>query len=415
MIKRSQYMKKLLKNRNNGMVKILTGMRRVGKSTLLFMLQEELIKTGVNKEEILYLDMESMMNSKLLDYKLLYQHVLSKAQNTDKTIYLMLDEIQNVNNWEKCISSFMVDLNCDIYITGSNSSLFSSELATLISGRYISIPIYPLSFSEFLEFNRMYHKKEISVHSDREILFWEYVRRGGLPGLFRIEDDPEFIRQFLTDIFNSVVLKDVVLRHNIRNSELLQRVILYLMDNVGNILSAKKILDFLKSQGRKHNVETLYSYLESLQEAFIFHKVRRYDLQGKKFLETMEKYYTNDFGLRYALLGFDDKAIPPLLENVVYLELLKRGYSVSIGKQGKYEIDFVAVKGNERWYLQIAYLIKLPETLEREYRSLLNIRDNYRKTVLTLDHLPNTVNEGIERMNLIDFLLEKEVMSNRFI
>ena len=225
--------------------------------------------------------------------------------------------------------------------------------------------------------------------------------------MFRIEDDSEFIRQFLMDLFNSVVLKDVVLRSNIRNTELLQRVILYLMDNVGNILSAKKILDFLKSQGRKHNVETLYAYLKSLQDALVFHKVRRYDLQGKKFLETMEKYYANDFGLRYALLGFDDKAIPGLLENVVYLELLNRKYSVSIGKQGKYEVDFVAVKGNEKWYLQIAYLINSPETLKREYRSLLTINDNYRKSVLTMEHLPNTLNEGIERMNLIDFLSEE--------
>jgi len=207
------------------------------------------------------------------------------------------------------------------------------------------------------------------------------------------------------DIFNSVVLKDVILRNQIRNSELLQRVILYLMDNVGHILSAKKIVDFLKSQGRKHNVETLYAYLHSLQDALVFHKVNRFDLQGKKFLETMEKYYTNDFGLRYALLGFSDKSISGLLENVVYLELLNRGYQVSIGKQGDYEVDFVAVKGQEKWYLQVAYRIEKPQTLEREYQSLLKIKDNYPKTVLTMDRLPDTVNEGIERTNIIRFLL----------
>jgi predicted AAA+ superfamily ATPase len=400
-------MEKLIKNRNNGMVKILTGMRRVGKSTLLFMLQEELKQADVEENQILYLNMESMMNSELLDYKMLHKHVMSKAIDKQKVFYIMIDEIQNVQSWERCISSLMVDLNCDIYITGSNSNLFSSELATLMSGRYLSIPVYPLSFSEFLEFNRVYHGKDIVGRDEREQLFWEYLRKGGLPGLFRIEDDPEFIRQFLTDIFNSVVLKDVVLRNNIRNTELLQRVILYLMDNIGNILSAKKIVDFLKSQGRKHNVETLYTYLDSLQDALVFHKVRRYDLQGKKFLETMEKYYTNDFGLRYALLGFDDKAISGLLENVVYLELLNRGYSVSIGKQNHYEVDFVATKGNEKWYLQVSYLIQSQETLEREYRSFLNIKDNYRKTVLTMENLPNTVNEGIERTNLIDFLLAR--------
>lgn len=407
MIKRPGYMKKLLKNRNNGMVKILTGMRRVGKSTLLFMLQEELKQSGVEEDQIYYLNMESMMNSQFYDYKALYRHIHSKTIHQDKTVYIMIDEIQNVNNWEKCISSFMVDLDCDIYITGSNSSLFSSELATLMSGRYLSIPVYPLSFSEFLEFNKKFFGKAIQGFDEKETLFWEYLKRGGLPGLFRIEDDSEFVRQYLMDVFNSVVLKDVILRNNIRNSELLQRVILYLMDNVGNILSAKKIVDFLKSQGRKHNVETLYSYLHSLQDALVFHKVRRFDLQGKKYLETMEKYYTNDFGLRYALLGFSDKAISGLLENIVYLELLNRGYQVSIGKQGDYEIDFVAVKGQEKWYLQVSYRIEKPETLEREYKSLLKIKDNYRKTVLTMDRLPDTVNEGIERTNIIRFLLDE--------
>ena len=407
MINRPNYLKKLLKNSNNGMVKILTGMRRVGKSTLLFMLQEELKQSGVEEDQIFYLNMESMMNSQFYDYQVLYRHIHSKTDRVDKTVYIMIDEIQNVNNWEKCISSFMVDLDCDIYITGSNSSLFSSELATLMSGRYLSIPVYPLSFSEFLDFNRVSFGKAIQSSDEKEQLFWEYLKRGGLPGLFRIEDDSEFVRQYLMDIFNSVVLKDVILRNQIRNSELLQRVILYLMDHVGNILSPKKIVDFLKSQGRKHNIETLYSYLLFLQDALVFHKVNRFDLQGKKFLETMEKYYTNDFGLRYALLGFSDKSISGLLENVVYLELLNRGYQVSIGKQGDFEVDFVAVKGQEKWYLQVAYPIEKPQTLEREYQSLLKIKDNYPKTVLTMDRLPDTVNEGIKRTNIIRFLLQE--------
>src|SRR6056297_1677156 len=405
MINRPNYMKKLLKNSNNGMVKILTGMRRVGKSTLLMMLREALNAQGIGKSQIVYLNMESLMNSELLDYKTLYHHIIEKHPDKSKPFYIMIDEIQNVKSWERCINSLLVDLNCDIYITGSNSSLFSTELATLMSGRYLSIPVYPLSFSEFLDFNRVSFGKAIQSSDEKEQLFWEYLKRGGLPGLFRIEDDSEFVQQYLMDIFNSVVLKDVILRNQIRNSELLQRVILYLMDNVGNILSAKKIVDFLKSQGRKHNVETLYSYLHSLQDALVFHKVNRFDLQGKRFLETMEKYYTNDFGLRYALLGFSDKSISGLLENVVYLELLNRGYQVSIGKQGDYEVDFVAVKGQEKWYLQVAYRIEKPETLEREYQSLLKIKDNYPKTVLTMDRLPDTVNEGIERTNIIRFLL----------
>jgi len=405
MIERKRYMEKLLKNRDNSMVKILTGMRRVGKSTLLMMLREALNAQGIGKSRIVYLNMESLMNSELLDYKTLYHHIIEKHPDKSKPFYIMIDEIQNVKSWERCINSLLVDLNCDIYITGSNSSLFSTELATLMSGRYITIPVYPLSFSEFKQFKAIYTGEEFHPYSENEELFWEYLQSGGLPGLFKIEEDPEFRRQYLMDVFNSVVLKDVVTRNRIRNTELLQRLILFLMDNIGKILSAKNIVDFLKSQGRKHNIETIYSYLTSLEDALIFHKVRRYDIQGKRYLETMEKYYINDLGLKDALIGFQDKNIPGMLENIIYMELVKRGYDVSIGKQNRLEVDFVAQKANEKWYLQISYLIQSQKTLEREIKSLLSIEDNYRKTILTLDNLPDSVNKGIERKNLIRFLL----------
>ncbi len=388
------------------MVKILTGMRRVGKSSLLMMLREELHKDGIEEERIVYLNMESLTNVDLLNFKNLYNFIIERARKCKKRIFVMIDEIQNIDKWEKCITSLMVDINCDIYITGSNSSLFSSELATLMTGRYTTIPIYPLSFSEFLKFYKAYRGNYKNYN--RVELFWIYVRYGGLPGLFKIENENDFIRQYLTDVFNSVVLKDVVIKNEIRNTDLLERVILFLADNIGSIISARRVIDFLKSQGRKHNIETIYSYLKSLRDALIFHKVKRYDLQGRKFLETLEKYYLNDTGLKFSLLGFQDKAIPGLLENVVYIELLRRGYTVFVGKYKDYEVDFVAEREGKKRYIQVSYTVLSEKTLEREMKSLLTIKDNFRKTILTMDSLEDTINQGIERKNIVNFLLEED-------
>lgn len=406
MIRRDHYLNQLLSHQNDRLIKIMTGMRRVGKSTLLLMLSQELRKNGISDQQIIYLNMESLSNAHLQDFMVLYKEVTAKVKPIQKHVYIMLDEIQQVQQWEKVVSSFLADLDCDIYITGSNAGLLSTDLSTLLTGRYATIPVYPLSFAEYLNFIAAKDKINPAETIDKTKQFWNYMQYGGLPGIHQLQPDPVFIRQYLQDVLNSVVLKDVVLRHDIRNTELLERILQYLMDNIGNIFSAKSIVDFLKNQGRKHSIETIYSYLQALQDALIFYKVRRYDLRGKRWLETQEKYYMNDLGLQYGMLGFNDQAIPGMLENAVFLELLRRGYSVSVGKQNTAEVDFVAVKDGQPWYIQVAYLLASEGTLVREMNPLRAIDDNYRKTILTMDMLPATKIEGIERQNIPEFLLE---------
>ncbi|NLI41378.1 MAG: ATP-binding protein [Caldisericales bacterium] len=406
MIRRDHYLNQLLSHQNDRLIKIMTGMRRVGKSTLLLMLSQELRKNGISDQQIIYLNMESLSNAHLQDFMVLYKEVTAKVKPIQKHVYIMLDEIQQVQQWEKVVNSFLVDLDCDIYITGSNAGLLSTDLSTLLTGRYATIPVYPLSFAEYLDFIAAKEKINPAETIDKTKQFWNYMQCGGLPGIHQLQPDPVFIRLYLQDVLNSVVLKDVVLRHDIRNTELLERILQYLMDNIGNIFSAKSIVDFLKNQGRKHSIETIYSYLQALQDALIFYKVRRYDLRGKRWLETQEKYYMNDLGLQYGMLGFNDQAIPGMLENVIFLELLRRGYSVSVGKHNSAEVDFVAVKDGQPWYIQVAYLLASEGTLIREMNPLRAIDDNYRKTILTMDMLPATKIEGIERQNIPEFLLE---------
>lgn len=406
MIRRYHYLNQLLSHQNDKLIKIITGMRRVGKSTLLSMLSQELRKNGISDQQIIYLNMESLSNAHLQDYMVLYKEVTAKVKSIQKHVYIMLDEIQQVQQWEKVVSSFLADLDCDIYITGSHAGLLSTDLATLLTGRYATIPVYTLSFAEYLDFIAAKDKINPAETIDKTKQFWNYMQYGGLPGIHQLQADPVFIRLYLQDVLNSVVLKDVVLRHDIRNTELLERILQYLMDNIGNIFSANSIFDFLKNKGRKHSIETIYSYLQALQDALIFYKVRRYDLRGKRWLETQEKYYINDLGLQHGMLGFNDQAIPGMLENVVFLELLRRGYSVSVGKQNSAEVDFVAVKDGQPWYIQVAYLLASEGTLIREMNPLRAIDDNYRKTILTMDILPATKIEGIERQNIPEFLLE---------
>lgn len=406
MIRRDHYLNQLLSHQNDRLIKIMTGMRRVGKSTLLLMLSQELRKNGISDQQIIYLNMESLSNAHLQDFMVLYKEVTAKVKPIQKHVYIMLDEIQQVQQWEKVVNSFLADLDCDIYITGSNAGLLSTDLSTLLTGRYATIPVYPLSFAEYLDFIAAKEKINPAETIDKTKQFWNYMQCGGLPGIHQLQPDPVFIRLYLQDVLNSVVLKDVVLRHDIRNTELLERILQYLMDNIGNIFSAKSIVDFLKNQGRKHSIETIYSYLQALQDALIFYKVRRYDLRGKRWLETQEKYYMNDLGLQYGMLGFNDQAIPGMLENVIFLELLRRGYSVSVGKHNSAEVDFVAVKDGQPWYIQVAYLLASEGTLIREMNPLRAIDDNYRKTILTMDMLPTTKIEGIERQNIPEFLLE---------
>ena len=404
MIKRNLYLEEIKKYINKPIIKVITGMRRSGKSMILKLIQEELQNIGIVKENIIYMNFESLTFMDIKDFEALYKHIIEKTSDKKGKIYILLDEIQEVKGWEKAINSFLVDLDVDIYITGSNANLLSSELATYIAGRYVEIKIYPLSFQEYIDFVSE-NNKENPLSLDE--YFTQYLNFGGLPGIHIFNYNKEEIYQYLVDVYNSILLRDVIARNNIRDIELLERVVLYIMDNIGNIFSAKSISDFLKNQGRKLSVETIYNYLKALENAFIISKVQRYDIKGKNILETQEKYYLSDLGFRHAKLGYQSNDISGYLENIVFLELLRRKYKVNIGKQDNKEIDFVANLRDENLYLQISYLLASSETIEREFSPLKSIKDNYPKMVLSMDNLAESNVEGIKRKRIIDFLLEK--------
>ena len=404
MIKRDLYLEEIKKYMNKPIIKVITGMRRSGKSMILKLIQEELEKMGIIKENIIYMNFESLVFIDIKDFEALYKHIIKKTFNKKGKIYILLDEIQEVKGWEKAINSFLVDLDVDIYITGSNANLLSSELATYIAGRYIEIKIYPLSFQEYIDFASENNKKTpLSIDE----YFYQYLNFGGLPGIHIFNYNKEEIYQYLADVYNSILLRDVIARNNIRDIELLERVVLYIMDNIGNTFSAKSISDFLKNQGRKLSIETIYNYLKALENAFIISKVQRYDIKGKNILETQEKYYLSDLGFRNAKLGYQSNDISSYLENIIFLELLRRKYKVNVGKKNNKEIDFVANLRDENLYLQVTYLLASPETIEREFSPLKAIKDNYPKMVLSMDNLPESNIEGIKRKRIIDFLLEK--------
>ena len=331
MIVRERYMRIIRDFIDKPVVKVITGMRRSGKSALLELTRGELISRGVDKNNIIFMNFESLRYEALKDYKALYAEVMRRAEMAEGRVYILLDEIQEVGAWEQVINSFRVDLDCDIYVTGSNAKLLSGELATLLAGRYVEIRVYPLDFHEFLDFAA---QNEDEAKLSRSEQFADFLRFGGLPGIHLMKWDEERLTQYLHDIYNSVLLKDVIARNKIRDTALLESIILYLMDNVGNTFSSKTISDFLKSQGRKLSTETVYNYLKALENAFLIHKAVRFDIKGKRLLETQEKYYLSDLGLRHAVMGYRDNDIAGILENTVYLELLRRGYTVRIGKQG---------------------------------------------------------------------------------
>lgn len=400
MISRDKYLNQIKDFIDKPVIKVITGMRRCGKSVILQQIQEILISRGVDETQIFYINFESLKYEDLKDYRSLYQTISDAAQKSDSRLYILLDEIQEVDGWEKAVNSFRVDFDCDIYITGSNARLLAGDLTTLLSGRYVEIRIYPLSFNEYLAFAEANEEeKELSIQEN----FANYLHYGGLPGIHEMKWEEERIYQYLYDIYNSVLLKDVIKRNNIRDTSLLENIIKYLMDNIGNTFSAKTISDFLKSQGRKLSTETVYNYLHALENAFLIHKVSRYDIKGKRLLETQEKFYLSDLGIRHAVIGYHDDDISGLLENIVYLELLRNGYSVRIGKQGAAEVDFVADRGDERAYLQICYILT-KENTDREFRPLESIRDNYEKTVLTTDTLLQINRGGIRQKNIIEYL-----------
>ena len=402
MINRPLYVDKIMAYVDTPFVKILTGVRRCGKSTILKMIMERLsAEYGVSKERIISCRYDSMEYEDMTA-KQMYSHLKEQIVPNGKT-YLFLDEIQEIEGWEKVINSIASDYDVDLYVTGSNSRMMSSEISTYLTGRYISFHIFTLSFSEYLTFKSQYTMID---NPKRELA--NYLRLGGFPATHLREYSQDEVYTIVRDIYNSTVFSDIVKRNQIRKIDQLERVVKYTFNNIGNTFSAKSISDYLKSEHRSIDNETVYSYLEKLEKAYLLHRCSRYDLQGKQILKTQEKFYLADTSLRYSVLGYSVDSVASSLENVVYLELCRRGYVVNVGKTADGEIDFVAVRQNEKLYIQVTQQINSEKTEKREYERLLAIHDNYPKYVLTADDFAGGNYEGIKTMHIADFLLSDE-------
>ncbi len=400
MIPREEYMVRIRPFMNNDLIKVLTGMRRSGKSVMLSLIQRELLAQGTTPAQIISYNFENLSHAHLLNASALHQTLLAQIEAVQGKAYLFLDEIQEVADWEKCINSLRVSCDCDIYITGSNAKLLSGELATYLSGRYVEFVVYPFSYAEF---TALYQSK-IPEATAQEI-FTTYLTLGGMPYLSNLSFAPAPCQMYLQDLFHSVVLKDVIKRNRIRDVDLLERIIAYVTAHIGTIFSATTISKYLKSEGRTVSAETVLNYIKACEDAFLFYRVKREDLQGKKILTVNEKYYIADQGIREAVFGGNLKNINLVLENMVYIELLRRGYSVTVGKLAEREIDFVAQKQGQTIYLQVAYLLESEKTITREFSAFDAVQDNYPKYVLSLDEFDMSQN-GIRHINLKDFLLQ---------
>ena len=384
---------------NTDLIKVFTGIRRAGKSVMLELVKNELKESGIGEENFLCINFEQFSNSQFLDVESLYKKITDFQKNTKGKIYLFFDEIQEVDGWEKCINSCRIDFDCDIYITGSNAKLLSGELTTYLAGRYVEFVIYPFSFAEFFEMNRL---KNPNV--DKSTCFMQFLKTGGMPFLSNFPDDDSAKSQYLIDIYNSVVLKDVVKRNNIRDVDTLERIVAYAFLNIGHIFSATSLSKYFKSENRKISHDTILNYLKFCSDAFLFYKINRYDLEGKKIVTVNEKYYCADHGLREALFGKNIQNIDQVLENIVCLELLRRNYKVYVGKKGDLEIDFIAEKQGKKIYIQVAYLLANEETIKREFSVYNFVKDSYPKYVVSMDDLDFSQN-GIIHKNIKDFLL----------
>ena len=398
MIIRPQYMNTLKTYRDVPLVKILAGIRRCGKSTILDMLRDDLLKSGVATDHIISMRYTSLDFSDGMTERDMYNGIRDRMTDEGR-YYLLLDEVQEIEGWEKAVNSLLESADTDIYVTGSNSRLMAGEISTYLTGRYVSIPVFTLSFAEYLEF-------KYSSSLSRKELLAEYIRLGGFPIVARGDFDERSAYQIVEGIYNSVITSDIARRHNITNFELFGRVVRYIVENVGKTFSANAIVRFLKSEGRTLSVEAVYNYLEWLEKAFVIYRCQRYDLQGKSVLKTQEKFYLADAALKYCVLGFNTKGVAAMLENIVYFELLRRGYAVYIGKNETREIDFVAVRRDERIYIQVCR--RLPEESDRELENLLEIRDHYPKYVVTLDEMAAGNVNGVKIVHLADFLLTQE-------
>ena len=402
MVKREMYMKRIRPFIGTELIKVMTGIRRCGKSVMLELIKEELVESGVSPVQFISINFEDLNYAHLQTAKALHDEITMRTADISGKVYLFFDEIQEVKDWEKCINSLRVSLDCDIYITGSNAKLLSGELSTYLSGRYVEFVIYPFSFAEFLELYR-----PIAPDEPVQRCFQKYLLSGGMPYLanIRYEDAPS--KLYLHDLFNSVQLKDIVKRNKIRDVDLLERIIAYVIANVGTTFSATSLAKFLKNEKRTVAPETILNYIKYCCDAYLFYQVKREDLQGKQILASNEKYYIADHGIREAVSGGNMRDINLILENIVYLELLRRDYKVTVGRTGDKEIDFVCDKRGEKLYVQVSYLLASDDTVQREFGAYDNIRDNYPKYVVSLDEFDMSRN-GIKHRNIRDFLLAEE-------
>lgn len=394
MVKRELYIDKIRPLIDKDIIKVITGIRRCGKSYFLNLIVEELKNNGIKDENIILINLESMKYNSLKTKEELDDVVLNLTKNISGRFYLLFDEIQNIERWEKAITGYKVDFNCDIYITGSNSKLLSGELATFLAGRYMEIKMYPFSFNEFLSYKGDNNEME---------LFQEYFKYGGMP--FTLELNSQQKIDYLNDIYNSIVLKDIVEKYKLRDVNLLNRLILYILDNIGNPFSVTGISKYLKHFNIGFSNNTLYNYLQYLENALIISKLPREDIQGKKLFKLSEKYYVTDHGFAAALLGERQQNIGGILENIVYIEFLRHDYDVYVGRIKNYEIDFICRKNKRKVYVQVCFQLNSPETQEREFRPLKLIDDNFEKIVISMDDFDFS-HDGIKHLNMIKFLKE---------
>ncbi len=401
MIDRPMYIQKILAYQDTPFIKILTGVRRCGKSTILKMLVEKLKGQGVPENRILQYHFDSLKYEKIKTAKELFSE-LEQHVSEEKT-YLFLDEIQEVDSWEKVVNSLMADYNVDIYVTGSNSRMMSSEISTYLTGRYITFRIYPLSFSEYLTF-----RQSFETISDTHTELANYLKLGGFPAVHLQRYTADEVYTIVKDIYYSTIFTDIVRRNQIRKVDQLERIVRFTFDNIGRTFSASSISKYLKSEQRSIDNETVYNYLSKLESAYILHRCLRYDVQGKEILKTQEKFYLADSSFRYSILGYTPDSVAAMLENIVYLELLRRGYDVYVGKLHQAEIDFIATKQENKIYVQVSQEITSEQTEQREYGRLLDIRDNYPKYVLRTDAFAGGNYQGIKTMHIADFLLSGE-------
>lgn len=384
------------------LVKVMTGIRRCGKSVMLDLIKEELKELGISAAQFITFNFEDLRNANFCTASSLHDEVIRRASEISGKVYLFFDEIQEVTDWEKCINSLRIEMDCDIYITGSNARLLSGELATVLGGRYVEFTIYPFSYAEFMD---LY--KDIFPDASNSAVFQKYLTLGGMPYLANLRYAEEPSKQYLTDVYNSVVLNDVVKRNKIRDVDLLTRIVTYVIGNIGTTFAATSIAKFLKSERRTVATDTVLNYIQYCINAYLFYQVKRQDIQGKQILSTNEKYYMTDHGLREAVFGGNMRDINLILENIVYMESLRRGYTITVGKSGTKEIDFICQKQDQKVYIQVTYLLASDETIQREFGIYDSIHDNFPKYVISMDELDFSSN-GIKHRNIKEFLLMQE-------